>query len=85
MARRWDSGYGKPQDPLPKDIYNVTDEEKKAMLDNANKFCIRLALCLHNRHKSCSQPSSPHAQPNTTHHYGPLGCDKSREGAGREF
>ena len=28
MARRWDSGYGKPQDPLPKDTYNVTDEEK---------------------------------------------------------
>ena len=27
MARRWDSGYGKPQDPLPKDTYNVTDEE----------------------------------------------------------
>ena len=28
MARRWDSGYGKTQDPLPKDTYNVTDEEK---------------------------------------------------------
>lgn len=28
MARRWDSGCGKIQDPLPKDTYNVTDEEK---------------------------------------------------------